>query len=76
MGSAGVCSRLLSGGLTSQGLIALTPTLQSGGEPAVAGKPPQSKMSIFPDEGRWVLKSQHSQLWYQTFPDWVGQCLR
>jgi dipeptidyl aminopeptidase/acylaminoacyl peptidase len=31
-----------------------------------------SKLLVFPEEGHWVLKPQNSQLWYQTFLDWLA----
>ncbi len=31
-------------------------------------------MLYFPDEGRWVLKPQNSQLWYKAVNDWVDEC--
>jgi dipeptidyl aminopeptidase/acylaminoacyl peptidase len=35
-----------------------------------------SKLLVFPDEGHWVLKPQNSQLWYQTFLDWLAMYLK
>ena len=35
-----------------------------------------SKLVIFPDEGHWILKPQNSQLWYQTFFDWLAKYLK
>jgi dipeptidyl aminopeptidase/acylaminoacyl peptidase len=34
-----------------------------------------SKLMIFPDEGHWVLKPQNSELWYNTFLEWIGEWL-
>jgi dipeptidyl aminopeptidase/acylaminoacyl peptidase len=35
-----------------------------------------SKLTIFADEGHWVLKPQNSQYWYREFLDWLGEYLR
>ena len=35
-----------------------------------------SKLLIFPDEGHWILKPQNSELWYQTFLDWLATYLK
>jgi dipeptidyl aminopeptidase/acylaminoacyl peptidase len=35
-----------------------------------------SKLMLFPDEGHWILKPQNSQLWYQTFLDWLAKYLK
>lgn len=34
-----------------------------------------SRMLYFPDEGHWILKPKNSQLWYQTFFDWLEKHL-
>jgi dipeptidyl aminopeptidase/acylaminoacyl peptidase len=66
-----------------------TPTLVIGGEldfrvpytqdleffTALQRQGVPSKLLIFPDEGHWVLKPQNSQLWYQTFLDWLSKYL-
>jgi dipeptidyl aminopeptidase/acylaminoacyl peptidase len=67
-----------------------TPTLVIGGEldfrvpytqdleffSALQRQGVPSKLVIFPDEGHWVLKPQNSQLWYETFLDWLAQYLK
>lgn len=67
-----------------------TPTLVIGGEmdyrvpytqdleffTALQRQRVPSKLLIFPDEGHWVLKPQNSQLWYQTFFDWLATYLK
>ncbi len=35
-----------------------------------------SKLMVFPDEGHWVLKPQNSELWYDTFLDWLDKYLK
>jgi dipeptidyl aminopeptidase/acylaminoacyl peptidase len=35
-----------------------------------------SKLVVFPDEGHWILKPQNSQLWYQTFLDFLAEYLK
>src|SRR2546422_868874 len=35
-----------------------------------------SKLLIFPDEGRWILKPQNSELWYKTVLDWLATYLK
>jgi dipeptidyl aminopeptidase/acylaminoacyl peptidase len=35
-----------------------------------------SKLLVFPDEGHWILKPQNSELWYQTFLDWLAKYLQ
>jgi dipeptidyl aminopeptidase/acylaminoacyl peptidase len=35
-----------------------------------------SKLVVFPDEGHWILKLQNSQLWYQTFFEWLAVYLK
>jgi len=35
-----------------------------------------SKLLVYPDEGHWILKPQNSELWYQTFLDWLARYLR
>jgi dipeptidyl aminopeptidase/acylaminoacyl peptidase len=35
-----------------------------------------SKLVVFPDEGHWILKPQNSQLWYNTFFEWLATYLK
>ena len=35
-----------------------------------------SKLMVFPDEGHWILKPQNSELWYNTFLDWLAKYLK
>jgi dipeptidyl aminopeptidase/acylaminoacyl peptidase len=35
-----------------------------------------SKLTVFPDEGHWILKPQNAQFWYKTFFDWLGQWVK
>lgn len=35
-----------------------------------------SKLMVFPDEGHWILKPQNSELWYDTFLDWLDKYLK
>lgn len=53
--------------VTGQGMHLFT-ALQSMNVP--------SKLLLFPDEGHWVTKPLNSQLWYQTFLDWVTEWTR
>ncbi len=34
-----------------------------------------AKLLLFPDEGHWITKPQNSVLWYNTFIDWVKECV-
>ncbi len=43
-------------------------TLQRQGVP--------SRLLVFPDEGHWIGKPQNSQLWYNTFLEWMGRWIR
>jgi dipeptidyl aminopeptidase/acylaminoacyl peptidase len=35
-----------------------------------------SKFILFPDEGHWILKPQHSQFWYTNVLDWLERHLK
>ena len=35
-----------------------------------------SKLLLFPDEGRWIMKPQNSQYWYSVVLDWIAKYVK